>query len=287
VQDRSVPAISVASVDWSGEQRICDETDAPWPLLVPDPVLPVRDVFPAEVPLPVVPPADVAPAELLLLCMPLPLLLLPLPAAALPVALLPALPDRAFVPVVFENVPADDPALLPAAKLPVVLPPAPADREFVPATFENGLTDEMAPPPNWVLFSVLADVPAAPVVVPMLCARAGAVSTADRTRAVVRKRMAIHRTLCRCPRRPDMRAVGTDPTRQIGTGPDDDKTHRGSWQAPVGAANDLGPEWNDRAIPWPCRRPKKHRPRRAGRFKYFVSFAVDRDGPKPTSRRHP
>lgn len=207
MQDRSVPAISVASVDWSGEQRICDETDAPWPMLVPAAALPVRGVFPAEVPLPVVAPADAAPAELLVLCMPL----LLLAVAELPVALLPAPPDRAFVPVAFENVLADEPALLPAAKLPVVLPPAPADRELVPVAFEKGLTDEPVPLPTWVLFKALEDVPAAPVVVPMLCARAGAASTTDRTRAVVRKRMAILRTLCRWQRRPVAQAVGPPP----------------------------------------------------------------------------
>ena len=165
MQDRSVPAISVASIDASAGQRMRDETDGAWPLLAPVPWLPALDVFPAGVPLPVAPtvaPTAAAPTELLVLCTTL------LAAAALPVALLPAVLNREFVPVVLEEVLADELALLPTG----------------------------------VLFDALEGVPAAPVVVPVVCARAGVARTADRTRAVVRMRMAIHRCLCHCQRRP-------------------------------------------------------------------------------------
>jgi len=125
----------------------------------------VLDGFPVAAPLPAAPtvePTGGAPTGLFVLCTVL------LPAAALPVALLPALLDREFVPIVFEEVVADELALLVAG----------------------------------VLFDVLEGVPPAPVVVPVLCARAGVARTADRTRAAARMRMAIHRCLCRCQRRP-------------------------------------------------------------------------------------
>jgi hypothetical protein len=111
VQDRSVPAISVASIDASAGQRICDETDGAWALLAPAPGLPVLDVVRAEVALPVaapVAPTGAAPTELLVLCTAL------LAIAELPVALLPPLVEREFVPVAFENVLADELAPPPA-----------------------------------------------------------------------------------------------------------------------------------------------------------------------------
>ena len=160
-----MPAISVASIDASAGQRICDETDGGWLLLAPAPGVPVLDAFPAGVPLPVaatVAPTAAAPTGLFVLCTAL------LTAAGLAVALLAALLEREVVPVEFEAVLADELPLLPAG----------------------------------VLFDVLESVPVAPVVVPVLCARAGVARTADRTRAAVRMRMATHQCLCRCQRRP-------------------------------------------------------------------------------------
>jgi len=149
----------------SAGQRICDETDGAWPLLAPAPEIPVLDVLPAGLPLPVaatVAPSTAVPTGLVVLCAALPA------AAELPVALLFALLDREFVPIVLEEALADELVLVPAG----------------------------------VLVDGLEGGPAAPVVVPVLCARAGVVRTADRTRAAVRMRMAIHRFLCRYRRWP-------------------------------------------------------------------------------------
>jgi len=155
----------VASIDASAGQRICDETDGAWALLAPAGAVPVLEAFPAGVALPVaatVAPSAAAPTGVLVLCPALPA------AAVLPVALLAALLEREFVPVEFAEVLADELALLPAG----------------------------------VLFDVLESVPVAPVVVPVLCARAGVARTADRTRAAGEMRMASHQCLCRCQRRP-------------------------------------------------------------------------------------
>ena len=198
MQDRSVPASSVASIDASSGQRICDETDG---LLAPTPGLPVLDAVPAELALPVaapVAPRGAALSGLLVLCT------TPLPAAALPSGLLTVLVDGVFVAVAFEPVSADELALLPAC----------------------------------VAFDVLEADPATPVVVAVLCARAGVARTADRTRAVVRKRMAVHRCLCRGQSRHAYRR--DRPARQIGTGPNDDKTQHSRWQASVCPVNVLG-----------------------------------------------
>lgn len=167
MQERSVPASSVASSDASAGQRISEEPDAALPVLA---LAPVLDVVPADVPLPVAAPivlAVAAPTEVLLPCTML------LPPTVLLVALL--------LEVVVE--------------------------EFVPAAFEGVLAGELALLPTWVLFDRLEVVPEASVppplfvVVPVVCARAGVARSADRTRAAVRERMAINPYWCGCQRR--------------------------------------------------------------------------------------
>ena len=108
VQDRSVPASSVASIDASPGQSICDETDGAWALLAPTPGLAVPDAVPEELALPVATPAGAALSGLPALCT------TPLPAAALPSGLATVLLDGVFVSVVLETVLADELALLPA-----------------------------------------------------------------------------------------------------------------------------------------------------------------------------
>jgi hypothetical protein len=186
VQDRSVPASSVASIDSSTGQRICDETDvavepnAALAPVAPTPEFPVLWLLPPAMTLGVATPIVLpvaTPTALLVLCVTL------LTPAELVVALVAALVSGEFVAFVSEAVLADETALLPASAL------------------VDGLEEVPAAP---------APTPAF-VVVPVICAGAGVARTADRIRTIVRKRMAINQCWCRCQRRPAAQAVGTDP----------------------------------------------------------------------------
>jgi hypothetical protein len=119
-----------------------------------------------------------------------------------PLALDPELP-------VLDVLPAEVPLLTAAPIVPAVAAPTellvvPLLLEIVPAPFEGVLANELALPPACVLFDGLEVVPAAPaptptfVVVPVTCATAGVAMNVDRTRAAVRKRMAINPCLYRC-----------------------------------------------------------------------------------------
>lgn len=242
VQDRSVPAISVESVDASAGHRICDETDAAWPSLAVVPALAVPGVLPADALLPAaapVVPTVAAPTGLLVLCTKL------LPGAALLVTLFPEL--ALLVTLLPET--ALPVALLPEAALPAALLPEMVSGEFVPNVFGDVLEDELALLPACVLIEGVAVVAAAPVptpplvVVPAVCARAGVARVADTTRAVVTKRMAITDVCAVAGGGPPGKPSG--PTRQIGIEPDDHKTHLSCGQALPGPRMDFG---RDRAL---------------------------------------
>lgn len=155
VQVGSVPLNAMVKVDSAPAQRADEASDAALPPLTLAPDVPVP-ARPAG-------PAGAAPAALLALCP------MPLPAAAPPAALLPATAPSELVPAVMEDVSLAAPVLLPACTLPAVPDNAPPAAPPVPSP-------------------ALAAVPAS-------CARAGTARTADRTKAVVRMRMAI--TRCR------------------------------------------------------------------------------------------